>query len=405
MNTSSHYKQQIIDKLKRPMAKYTVAGKSIIDKPVEIKDVGSGATSLMPTHIKLKTPVPDLTFRCAVHEYDIESSISTDLKELPSNPSRISFCMYRITDCKKRHNVKTPFLQYLLYKYPASDKDYSDMMVFPFTVHRGGSVRRTITEFMSKLGTQKPKIKGFIENLHDLYLFFDLSDTEKLGITAVGLKTKKDSMWWCLIDEICNHKRLMTFPIHPSVYNIFYTNPALIYLKADDKRVEIPIVGYHGNYYKFIPLVASVGQQATSAARFPYGNLYYFGTFRKAIRYGSWSPFYTEKVAYDNKITDIDGKYTKGGMVRFALFLGKTKVLLDEPYDIIDDYLSNKRDWKDKYQSLYIGSIDFDHRKLSANPEYILTEYVQQVSLSYHIIDRDSLKPTWDPHYDGYSII
>ena len=117
-----------------------------------------------------------------------------------------------------------------------------------------------------------------------------------------------------------------------------------------------------------------------------------------------WSPYYTVKYLNNTSITDVDGRYNMGGIIRYALFLGKSKVPLDEPYEKLASIISNT-DWISNYQSLVIGSTDFDHKKLSINPEYILLQTNQSISLSYHKINDKTVKPNWDPLYDKYSIL
>jgi hypothetical protein len=52
-----------------------------------------------------------------------------------------------------------------------------------------------------------------------------------------------------------------------------------------------------------------------------------------------------------------------------------------------------------------MASTEFDGENIDIPPEYILKNFEQQVPLSYHEIDKATLKPTWDPHYKGYSIV
>ena len=176
-------------------------------------------------------------------------------------------------------------------------------------------------------------------------------------------------------------------------------------MKQDDKRLDIPIVGYYGNYSKFLPMVAALGQKAAVTIEGGFENAFFFGSFRKGIRYGAWSPFYQKKLLFGKEISNIDGLYSKGGIIRFALFMGKTKVLIDAPYDQISDYITGKKMWKDEYQSVLMASTDFDNTTLNVLPEYILKNFEQQVPLSYHEIDKTTLKPNWDPLYQKYSII
>lgn len=385
MVPNSYYKE-IAGKLNKKSTNKTssIAIKNIVD----------------PTHIKLNSPTPDLVGDCYKFNYNITTIINTDFKELPRSPERILFCVYRIVNCNNRSNTELPFLQYLLYKYP---DNVLNQMVFPFIKYKQGNVLNLASNYIKSISDKKLECKGFIENNNNLYLFYNISESIDFAIQEIKLKTKDDVFWWALLDEICNHKSLLNIPIHPSVYQIFLNNPALLYIKYNESRVEIPIVAYYGNYYKYIPTVAAMGQQAVSPIN-KKNSMFYFSSFRKAIRFGMWSPYYTVKYLNNTSITDVDGRYNMGGIIRYALFLGKSKVPLDEPYEKLASIISNT-DWISNYQSLVIGSTDFDHKKLSINPEYILLQTNQSISLSYHKINDKTVKPNWDPLYDKYSIL
>lgn len=355
---------------------------------------------IVPTHIKINSPLPELSESCYKFEYNINNVINPNLANLPTSQEIVIFCVYRIINCKNREGVPIPFIQYLLYKYP--DK-LSNQIVFPFVKYTKTNILKMSKKYIKSITDQDLKCKGFVENNKNVYLFFNISEVPDFSIQTISLKNRTSVFWWALLDEICNHKSILNIPIHKSVYDIFFKNPALLYIKYNNKRLEIPIVAYYGNYYKYIPTVAAVGQQAVSPINKQRGKLFYYGSFRKAIRYGTWTPYYTEKNLNNENITDVDGRYKEGGIIRYALFLGKTKTPLDEPYDKLENIITNT-DWAETHQTLVIGSIDFDHKKLSINPEYITIQQNQGVSLSYHKIDGNSIKSNWDPLYDKYTI-
>ena len=98
------------------------------------------------------------------------------------------------------------------------------------------------------------------------------------------------------------------------------------------------------------------------------------------------------------------GKYNKGGLIRFALFLGNVDLLIDKSMGHISETLS-KNDWKKTNQSLYINDINFDEVHLKTKPEYIVKHFSQQTPLSYHEIDQNTLPPVWESNYEGYNIV
>jgi hypothetical protein len=395
MNTDSRYRKSIINTLIKKKIKRRI--------PININS-GRGSAPKV-SHIELKTPLADLGNNCAQYTYNINATINTKLSELPHDYNRVVFCIHRVVHCKIQQNVDMPFIQYLLYKYPEQKKDISNMLVFPFEKKGSKDIKSLASNYIKKIINDKLDMIGFIERNGIVYLFYDFTNIDNYIIKKIFLKTKKDTLWWCMMDEICNHKKVLQFPIHPSVYTLFYNNPALIYLKQDKRRLDIPIVAYYGNYFKFIPMVAALGQNAAMDVDGSMDDSYFFGSFRKGIRYGSWSPFYKQRISFDQNATDIDGKYNKGGIIRFALFMGKTKVLLDEPFENITKYVNDRNTWRLKYQSLFLGSIIFDKQTLNINPEYTVKNFDQQTPLSYHEIDKATLKSNWDPTYEKYNII
>lgn len=391
MNTTSPYKK-LVNKPDAKMPKVLSVNKTTKE-------------TKLPTHIKINTPGP-IKNDCNTYTYDITKTLNTDLKQLPAKPKIIAFCIFRIITCKNREKPLYPFLQYLLYKYPSENKSIGDVLVFPFVKYKKGSITQIAQNTTKNITGEALHIKGFVEYNDEVYLFFDLHENKDIITENINLKKRNDHLWWCLLDEICNQNKVLNFPVHPSVYKTFYSNPALIYLKNEhNKRIDIPIVGYYGNYYKFIPMIAALGSQNSIRGQLNNSNLFYFSSFRKAIRYGMWSPFYRERIAYNKKITDIDGRYNMGGIVRFAIFLGKVDIPIDYSYDKISKLLQRNLNMKDDIDSLLVGSVNYDDVKININPEYILKHNNQYLSLSYHEIDNSTVGHFWDPDYKYYNIV
>jgi len=398
MNTHSSYKRKVSQHLQYTLSEPIdiKAAKSIVVRNRKKEPIG------IPDHITLKTPHVILQSQCNNYLYPIKTALNTDFSSIYSEPKRICLAVYRVNHCRNRSDILMPFLEYLLYKYPASNKSSSNLFIFPFIKGKNGNILQHANAFFKHLTGYSSKPEGFLEQDQNIYLFYNISELDNYKITRVTLQTQKSELWWCLIDEICNHKKIINFPIHPSVYRLFYTNPPLIYLHTqENKYIDIPIVAFWGNYYKFIPIVAALGQQATSLIP-RLGSSYYYGSFRKAVRHAGWTPFYTKQISYNKIITDDDGKYTQGGLIRFALFAGKTKIIHNEHE--LHNYLQNKNSWFKNYQSLYIGKVWHDFHYYSINPEYITKNHKQQVPLSIHNLDMNSLKANWDPSYTGYKI-
>jgi hypothetical protein len=385
MNTTSHYKEKF--KKNKPNKK---------NKLDIIKNKNN------KIHIKLDTPIVDPNSNCFNYTYDLSTSINTDLNNISKNIDRISFCIYRIVHCKTQQNVKHPFLQYLLYKYPPSNNSsLSNMLVFPFIKFKN-NFKSESNKFIENIIGKKIEPDGFIEKNKTVFIFYNISTLENNIINKVYYMNKNNELWWCIMDEICNHKKVLNFPIHKSVYNTFYKNPSLIYIKLNEKRIEIPTIAYYGNYFNFLPIVAALGQKGNNTKT--KSDSLFFSSFKKAFRYGCWTDDYKEKSMYNEKISDIDGLYKRCGLIRFALFLGKINILDDIEYSKLDNYITSNN-WKSEYNSLVLTRINFDNNILNIEPEYILKNFSQQTPLSYHEIDKTKLPSVWDPNFSDYNIL
>ena len=391
MNTHSHYKKKVSKHKKAKSHKKQNTTTMVVSEQKKDKQM----------HIKLETPIVDPQSDCYKYKYDILRTLNTDLSEINENMTRISLCIYRVVHCKNQQNVKHPFLQYLLYKYPDNLHSTSNLMVFPF-IDVKKNILHKAKKFAKQLVGKNVDFDGFIEKKNTVYLFLNYESVNDEYINKVFYMTKENTLWWCLIDEICNHRTVLTFPVHKSVFNLFYNNPSLIYLKQGDLRIEIPIVAYYGNYFNFLPIIAALGQRESTAGS--KKDFIYFSGFKKSVRFGSWTPDYRTKFIYDEQVSDIDGLYKKCGIIRFALFLGKFKLLNGIEFDQLQESIESKN-WTSEFNSLLITDIDFDNKKLSIDPEYILKRFEQQTPLSYHEIDKKTLTPTWDYNYPDYNII
>lgn len=384
MNTKSHYKQKL-----------SMNNRKKTKDKIVIKQNDNNL------HIKLDTPIIDPTSDCFNYSYDITTSINTDLTKINPSINKVSFCIYRIVHCKNQQNVKHPFLQYLLYKYPPTQGNISNTMIFPF-IKIKNNIKNEPNKFIKTIIGKDLKPEGFIEKNKTVFLFYNINSVEDEYIDKVNFMTKQNELWWCIMDEICNHKKVLKFPIHKSVYTLFYNNPSLIYIKLNEKRIEIPIVAYYGNYFNFLPIVAALGQRAnTSKSK---SDSLFFSSFKKAIRYGCWTEDYKKKTVYNEDISDIDGLYHKCGIIRFALFIGNIDIINSIEVNKLEKYITS-RIWKTKFNSIFLTKLKFDEKELDIIPEYILKDFSQQTPLSYHEIDKNTLPPVWEPNFSDYNIV
>lgn len=347
-------------------------------------------------------------------------ALKTSFKKLSNKKfKRIFFCIYRI----RTEPENEPFLEYLLFKY---SKKYNDIMIFPFIIPKGSiDITKEISKMMhDKLKQSKLKwsYKGSISDSDNLYLFIKLTREQQYLFSERVLKRNKE-WWWSIIDEICNQRQILNFPIHNIVTKLFLSNPILIYLKdTQGLNKPIPRSLYYGRSAQFIPFNFVFGPKPHSGGA--YGPYYYLGVYNKAVRYAGWTRVYNYETKGGIEISDQNGKIHKGGIVRFAVFLGnKLKVLLNHPNDkkinkqinpVIDKILHFKAKledregkWAKDYDSLYYGRAKIPEANNSPwrmQPGFVTKQFIQQIPLTMHIIDKTTLKTNWDPNYDKYYI-
>lgn len=357
------------------------------------------------------------------YTYDIHRHINTDFHNIKKKQGmHINICCFMVIQNKPNNIIANPFLQYLLYKYPKNTNKVGNICVFPFEKYKNGEILDVGKKIVKKLFNKTYKQIGYIQNKDGIFIFYNI-EFQSLLVRNTQLYDNQPHYLWTLIDEICNHKKYITAPIHKSVSNLFYKNPKLIYLKNKEKLcIETPSVCYYGESQELLNYIAAIGIKSSPVRLF--GPYYYFNDFKQAIRRASWSSNYESRNIYNNSITDKNGKFEQGGIVRFAVFLGNYRVVLDRKSDTLQKTITaldsvnkpqlqnmkkinkTKGKWTEEYDSLMISNYKNNNRSgyFWAGTGYILKNFNAFTSLSIHLVDTSTLKTNWDLEYDGYNI-
>ena len=357
------------------------------------------------------------------YNYDILDLIKTDTDFNIEPNTVIHICSYRIITTELY-----PILMYLLYKDPNLDifnfpnfkySNYINPILFAETILYNllnfNKILLNTEEQHECLPLNYNAIfKGFLHENNELFLFFDSTNCEN-NIYDIY---KKNKIWYGLIDEIINQKHICNFKIDSLVTNFFINHVDLIYLKNEENvNYEIPIVAYSGqpdNNLNFT-YIFGVTKKMDNAFMGPY---YYFTDFTNSINEGGWSLTHQPEFKHCKLITEnIHGKYIKGGIVRFAIFLGINKIILNNNNEEINIKNTQKYDdltmtisdyegkWSDTYDSVYIGKLKLDDGTyIKKHPYWILKKYEQQHPLSYHYINKKTLGEIFEEH-DNYLIL
>ena len=348
--------------------------------------------------------------------YPIEKHLSKEVSYMDIGENDIvNICCYYVSTTSIR-----PFLKYLLFKYPESESQHSDLLVFPFFRYKEMEQDEDIVEFSKEritgmfdfLSTESFDFKGFIREDGDVNVIMQINEEDIEQYNEIAYKPRSDNIWFGLISELVDEKKILNFPINDSVTKLFLNNEFLLYLDdPNGERYVTPLVVYHGSYYKVTSFISVFGIKKGSVYS-SLGPYYYFGNYEKALRYAVWNSQKTPMYIDDEKITDEEGRYTKGGIVRFAIFPGKMKV-----YSKINTHTEDKskitqekmetdefirltaklRDvdatWIKHYNSVYQGVITLDNGELNQRgPHWVVRNHQQQHALTYHYVDMEGIE-------------
>jgi hypothetical protein len=289
------------------------------------------------------------------------------------------------------------------------------------------------------------------DGVDNLYLFYDITP---LNIDQYDIY-KMCNVRFAIVDEILNYGHICNIPIDRKTQEFFSNNRELLFLyDGDMKYYESPVIAYTGTYDKNLYFKYLFGQSATSkediTKLYPYmGPYFYFTNFVNAVHQGGWvtSSYENNVVLKETKTSkeefiemmqkrykdivsiDDNGRYGQCGIVRHALFLGKTLVKLNYPEDKVDVSPIKKQllekeygnqgweklteritdydgSWSNFYDSVFIGLVELDNGEvMDGVPIWVTKEYSQQVSLSYHYIDKKTMGYEFDDVFNTYSIL
>ena len=252
---------------------------------------------------------------------------------------------------------------------------------------------------------------GFYEYENNLYLFFNVTNCN-IKINEVY---RANTLWFVTIEEIINIKYCCHMPIAEIVTDFFIQNNSFCFLlDQNNNNYEIPMVGYVGKPENELQFTFIFGETRDYDGMF--GPYYYFTNFYSAFKQGLISKTYniTDNII-DLSLIDEHGYYINGGIIRFAIFTGVTKYIENNILDTIDNSaikqqrLQDKRldqnferltmrisdydgKWTEYYDSVILGKIELDNGTYVPDTNIVVKESSQQIPLSYHYVDKDSLK-------------
>jgi hypothetical protein len=278
-------------------------------------------------------------------------NLQNELEFPQSEKIMVHLCAYQINK-----SGKEPFLQFYLLKYlPTHELDFPKISRY-CTTDKPTDIMEFVEEIIVQIFNSYSKTenmyqyKGVVQNENNYYYFYDCSDY----LINDHLLSKCNDIWLVLMDEIMNQQSTCNFTISDSVQNFFSLFPEFVYLKNEENIIyETPIVVYTGCTKKKVEFISTFGV----SPNLPEDPYYHFTNYSESIH-----------LAINKSINEPTNF---GCIIRFAIFPGNM-VIIKERKSIV-----SMDENTDSYFYLENGT-----------PYWVLKEYIQQSSLSYHYIDK-----------------
>ena len=399
-------------------------------------------TDIYVDSIDIATVIPDVLEHLTYPFMDALKTNVDDDVDLPVD-SRVEMCIYRINDSV----YSVPFLEFLLY-LDGNKKDVQlPQLTFPYILSKHtkrGLVEQCSAPLQSLFAQDKVRYSGYIYNKRDkrCVLFFNKLTVDVEDNNTAFTMSSKNRWWWALSSEIFNEHQMLNYSISESVVALFNRNPEIMHLTNGGKTLESPIACYAGKHFNYVSYMAAFGMKKAST-RAHFGPYYYFVGFMDSMKYACYSiraPHtentrgkqkkqltFTPHVLADGTSLTVNehGKHTKGGIARFAVFLGRCRAFFmtgEEDRSELSMFWAKQDplvlaklalrdingDWTRYFNSAYVGEYDFDapdDRKVKRAAGWTIKEYDNQIPLSYHEIDMSTVPDEYDPSFTNYVLL
>lgn len=257
------------------------------------------------------------------------------------------------------------------------------------------------------------EFSGYISLNNEEYLFYKLKD----NFDYDQYLKSTTPFWFVSMFEILFSRQILYFDIMPEVYNIFIHDRRLQYLlNKNNLYYQMPIILYNGvpSHKLDFYLQAGLLKASILASQGPF---YYFANYMRAAKFAAWNVTggYKEQEIGGDLITDNKfGRYIKGGIIRYIVYPGKTKVILNRPWDNENDQVGQdktmskekkkvydtKGTWVKDYDSVLLGPITVDGKIMHNGTSLTVKSYYQYKSLSYHYLDKKTVPQQYSPEVD-----
>jgi hypothetical protein len=357
------------------------------------------------------------------YHYKALDQLDTNIDDYLNNNivTKIEMCGFEIDN-----SGRAPFIKYLFKKdlltnmleFPSESLNYDNLKSESLIVYTKIKLFNLLQLQNYNQYETKIQCKGFYVSGDVIKIFYDLTECS----VHINDIFESNTMWFGLLDEIINYQRLLNFSIDETITSFFKNNMEFCFL-FDKNNVcyEVPTVYYTGRNSSMTLNFTQMFGVSPNNKNSILGPYYYFTDFQNAVKEGCWTIDNKPGKKYGKVITDNeDGRYKNGGIVRFAIFLGKMKKIENFQRDANDmsatkcerlnDFSLNQNmeiltmrisdhdgKWAENYDSASIENIELDNgAHLENTPIIAVKSYDQQIPLSYHYINKVSLNEKYN---------
>jgi hypothetical protein len=383
----------------------------------------TGHAQSVTGHAQSVTGVTGVTGHGVAYPFIDALKTDVDDADIPLD-TRVDLCIYKINQTMDN----LPFLEFLLYMEGSEKEKDGRRLVFPYIFSRhtkSGLVEQCSPALVALFGHMDAvKYDGYVyeKSQHRCTLFFNEMHHTPLG--GMPFMHANNRWFWTLSSEVFNERQMMNYTIADSVVDFFNRHPSIMLLKFNGRIVESPSALYAGKHFNYVAYMAEFGVKKAST-RAHFGPYYYFVDFLGSMRYACYSMGFEPYVLDDGTVltTNVHGKHTRGGVVRFAVFIGRCRAFFmngDEDRSDLSMFWANKdpfvksklalRDingnWTRSFNSAYVGEYELTINGKTKNriPNWTIKDYDHQIPLSCHEIDMATVPNEYDPEFTNYKL-
>lgn len=331
----------------------------------------------------------------------IDDELDYELSDFEDSGENLSEYLIELFVFRVNTTGYIPFLEYLLYYNQSYGK-----CILPYIEYKPSkkTLHKQADECMRKLFDTSYLYRGYVFNKETkrcaiVYEKFSYDSMHATEYVEFSNPTNKYTWLWACGYDIINTQAYLNIPIDDHVVDLFNERITMLYLKGvtdDDVEayLETPSILYTGNNYMQVSFLASHGmrRQSIFSLNGPY---YYFSDFLSCMKDACYNT--------RHQVKDIskDHKFSKGGIIRYAVFVGKMKCVVhsnnrntNPSNTATTQSVIKSCEWAREYDTIY-----------TKNNGWCISDFYKQKPLSFHYIDTTGIPDSYDADFDKYKVL